>query len=240
MFRGTVLYIPRSDAIRHAARHLADIGIPMTEKCAPDVTHMLLPVPSFPQGDTYLAHYLAELPDDVIISGGNLHSPLLEHMRTVDFLQDATYLADNAAITADCAAQMLHALLSGLPGRRILILGWGRIGKCLGQKLRHAGADITIAVRKPADLAIIRALGCHSLGIADVPEETRWFDAIVNTVPVPILIDPDTKPDCVLLELASRPGIIGPGVVNGRGLPGKMAPEASGKLIADTFVRLSL
>ena len=107
MFKGLILCLPRSDAIRHAGEYLHEIGLPVTEKCAPDVTHLLLPVPSFPTGDEYLAHILTDLPDDVIISGGNLTSPLLEYYRTVDFLQDPFYLCENAAITARCTAQMI-------------------------------------------------------------------------------------------------------------------------------------
>ena len=44
----------------------------------------------------------------------------------------------------------------------------------------------------------------------------------------------------LLLELASRPGMSGSKIIDGRGLPGKMAPVRSGRLIAETFIRLSL
>ena len=166
MFKGTVLCIPRSEAVRHAAQILSELGICVTRKCAPDVTHVLLPVPSFSNGDEYLAHFLTELPDDVIISGGNLHSPLLEHYRRVDFLQDPYYLAENAAITADCALEIIEKEIPETCN--VLVLGWGRIGKCLSQLLRCKGFEVTIAVRKSADLAMIRALG----GRADAAEDT--------------------------------------------------------------------
>lgn len=240
MFKGTVLCIPRSEAVRYAARYLSDLGITVTEKCAPDVTHLLLPVPSFPSGDEYLAHFLTELPDDVIVSGGNLHSPLLEHYRAVDFLQDPYYLADNAAITADCALEIVENKLLELDGRPVLILGWGRIGKCLGQLLRCKGANVTISARKPADLSMIRALGYRSVPISQVGDTLFRYDAILNTVPELILPEMVTKPDCVIIELASKPGMIGGSIINARGLPGKMAPGRSGKLIAETFIRLSL
>lgn len=240
MFKGTVLCIPRSEAVRHAAKYLHELGITVTEKCAPDVTHLLLPVPSFPAGDEYLAHFLTELPDEVIVSGGNLRSPLLEHYRCVDFLQDPYYLAENAAITADCALGIVENKLPQLEGRPVLVLGWGRIGKCLGQLLRCKGADVTIAARKTADLAMIRALGYRSDPIGQVQDSLLRYDAILNTVPEMILRSMVTKPDCVILELASKPGMLGSGIVNARGLPGKMAPARSGKLIAETFIRLSL
>ena len=232
--------MPRSEAVRHAACCLSEIGISVTERAAPDVTHLLLPVPSFPSGDEYLAHYLTELPDEVIVSGGNLRSPLLEHYRCVDFLQDPYYLAENAAITADCALELVEEKLPEPSGQRALVLGWGRIGKCLGQLLRSKGIEVTIAARKPADLAMIRALGYGAEPISQVRDTLLRYDAVLNTVPELILPEIRTKPGCVILELASKPGMTGPGILSARGLPGKMAPERSGKLIAETFIRLSL
>lgn len=240
MFKGTVLCIPRSAAIRHAAKELDSLGIRVTDKCAPDVTHLLLPVPSFPSGDGYLAHLLAKLPEDVIISGGNMNSPLLEGYRYIDYLQDPYYLADNAAITAACALTMLSELAGHLDRKQALIIGWGRIGKCLGPMLKEQGVQVTIGARKPGDLAMIHALGYHSLALQDASSELKRFDLILNTVPVLLFPQAEVREPSVILELASKPGITGPAVIDARGLPGKMAPEQSGKLIAKTFIRLSI
>lgn len=240
MFNGTVLCVPRSPAIRHAAEELGSIGICVTEKCAPDVTHLLLPVPSFSGGDGYLAHLLAKLPEDVIISGGNLNSPLMEGYRAVDFLKDPYYLADNAAITAACAIQMLRERISDLSGKTGLIIGWGRIGKCLGPMLKEQGVRVSIAARKSSDLAMIHALGYGNLDTQDATAELSRFDLILNTVPVLLFPQAELKEGAIVLELASKPGITGPTVIDARGLPGKLAPEESGKLIAKTFIRLSL
>lgn len=241
MFSGTVLFVPRSPAIRYAANNLQRVGVSVTEKCAPDVTHLLLPVPSFSGGDEYLAHLLTKLPDGLIISGGNLNSPLLEGYACVDFLQDPLYLSENASITARCAMQILEKeSADGLAGKKALLMGWGRIGKCLVPLLKSAGADVTVGVRNTADLAMIRALGSRSIHVADAADETHRHDIIINTVPHLLLPDIHSKEDSILLELASKPGMTGLGIIDGRGLPGKMAPEESGELIAKTFIRLSL
>lgn len=240
MFTGTVLCVQRSDAITYAKEHLQQLGIPVTSKCEPDVTHVLLPVPSFPTGDEYLAHILTKLPDGIIISGGNLKSPLLEHCTTVDFLTDPFYLAENAAITAECAAQLAQINLGDLSGLPILILGWGRIGKCLSQELRSQGYDVTIAARKNTDLAILNALGYKCVPISQVGDSLFRYRLIFNTVPELILPNAHTHPNCLILELASKPGITGGNIHIARGLPGKMAPQRSGELIARTFMRLSI
>lgn len=241
MFKGTVLCLQRSEAIKHTAGHLRSLGISVTEKCAPDVTHLLLPVPSFSGGDEYLAHLLTKLPDELIVSGGFLNSPLLEGYACVDFLQDPYYLAKNAAITARCATVILENHLGeDFSGKQALIIGWGRIGKCLMPLLKERKAAVTVAARKAGDLAMIQALGSGSIHTAHVPEAAHRYDMIVNTVPVLLYPEINAKPGALLLELASKPGMTGPNIIDGRGLPGKMAPEESGKLIAETFIRLSI
>lgn len=241
MFHGTILCVPRSEAIRHASQQLSDLGLHVTHKPAPDISHMLLPVPSFPAGDKFLAHLLADLPENVTVSGGNLSSALLNTYRTVDFLKDPYYLAENAAITASCAIQIVKNKLEGtLDGCPVLVVGWGRIGKCLCRLLEKAGADVTVAARKVTDRAMIRALGYRSIAIGDAAAELKRYQVILNTVPVMVLPDMVTGPDAVILELASTPGMSGANIINARGLPGKMAPKASGELIARTFIRLSL
>lgn len=241
MFNGTVLCVPRSAAIRYAAEYLQDLGIHITDRCAPDVTHLLLPVPSFSKGDEYLAHLLSGLPDDLIIAGGNLDSPLLAGHRPVDFLQDPYYLADNAKITAQCAMDILdNQVGSDFTGKQVLVTGWGRISKCLFPLLKEQGAEVTIAARKASDLAMAGALGARSIHCNDATEETHRYDVIVNTVPHMLFPDIRVKENAVLLELASKAGMSGSNIIDGRGLPGKMAPERSGALIAKTFIRLTL
>ena len=241
MVHDTIVCIERSDAIRYAAQELRTLGLQVVTKAAPDAAHVLLPVPSFPGGDRYLAHILADLPDEVVISGGNLHSELLQGYQTVDFLKDPYYLAENAAITASAAIGIVEERLGGsLAGFPVLVIGWGRIGKCLSKLLAEAGANVTVAARKDSDRAMIRALGSHSISITDAANQLLHYRAIINTAPEMILPNIVTQPDCVVLELASQPGMSGPNIIDGRGLPGKLAPKASGRLIARTFIRLSL
>ena len=239
MFNGTILCIPRNDAIVHAETYLADAGFHVIRTPAPDVTHLLLPVPSFPTGDGYLAHILGDLPEHVIVCGGNLSSHLLENHCTVDFLADSYYLCENAAITARCAVKLLQSKIS-ISGCRVLILGWGRIGKCLGFLLRDLGAEVSISARKPEDLALIKALGFSSIPTHTVYKETHRFDSILNTVPAMILPECNWNNTCIPIELASSPGMCGDGIISARGLPGRLAAAESGRLIAETFLRLAI
>ena len=245
--KGILLYCAgNSPAMPFACRNLEDRGFEFAPTAAPDVTHLLLSVPSFDDsghlrdgGD--LGDLLARLPKTVTVLGGNLHHPLLEGYATIDLLQDAWYLAQNAAITADCALQVarnhLPVVLERCP---VLVLGWGRIGKCLAKLLKATGAHVTVAARKETDLAMLQALGYE----AEQTEKLRFglvkYRLIFNTVPH-LVLDQDQichcGSDCVKIELASCPGIAGTDVIQARGLPGKMAPESAGLLIAKSVIR---
>ncbi|MBQ7801234.1 MAG: hypothetical protein IJ375_02800 [Oscillospiraceae bacterium] len=232
----SILVLRTNAALEYAADHLAKQGLEVTESPDGEVRHLLLPVPSFARGSKYITPVLAALPKSVTVSGGNLDHLVLEGYRKVDFLRDPYYLAANAAITAKCAVSLMGKDPRKLP---VLILGWGRIGKCLGQQLRQLGADVTIAARKDSDLAMIQALGASGVPISEVRSELPRFLAVFNTVPEMILPDMVRPPDCIAIELASKPGMSGDGILSARGLPGRYAPEESGRLIAETFLRLS-
>ena len=233
----SIMVLQSNSALQYAAEILTSMGLNIADGPGEEVRHLLLPVPSFSGGSKYITPILTQLPKTITVSGGNLEHLVLEDYRTVDFLKDPYYLANNAAITAKCAARLVEKDWGKLP---VLILGWGRIGKCLGQLLSQAGADVTIAARRDADLAMIRALGMHSVPVSEVADTLMHYRVIYNTIPEMILTGMVCHPDCVAVELASKPGMSGSNIISARGLPGKYAPEESGKLIADTFVRLSL
>ncbi len=237
MSKNSVFCLCRTPAMEYAATYLSAAGVKITDTPTDDTTHLILPVPSFIGGSKYLTPILSQLPKNVVVSGGNLNHPALIGYKTVDFLQDPYYLASNAAITAHCALELVEKKWKN---SSVLITGWGRIGKCLGKLLAEQGADVFIAARKESDLAMIQALGYHSVPISSLSNAQLPYDVIFNTVPEMILLNPHLLPDCTVIELASKPGIDAPNVMNGRGLPGKYAAEESGKLIAETFIRLSL
>ena len=167
---GTIVYPAGNNAaLRYACRELLEKGISVVSSPAPDVKYLLLPVPSFEadgrvKGGGVLEHILADLPENITVIGGNLDHPALQGYATIDLLKDPYYVAQNAYITADCALRVagrrLQTIFRGCP---ILVIGWGRIGKCLAAQLLALGADITVAARKESDRAILQALGYRSV-----------------------------------------------------------------------------
>ena len=245
---GNVLVYPAGNtaACGYASAFLEQKGVQLLDHPAPEVTHLLLDVPSFgPDGmlrcGRDLKSVLEMLPGNITVAGGNLKHPSLAGYRTIDLLKDAQYLAVNAAITADCALQVAAPLLTTTFAESpALILGWGRIGKCLGHLLKAIGANVTIAARKEADRAMVRALGFTAVDIGEIPQVLAGFRLIFNTVPEMMLHKEQMKlcRKCVKIDLASKPGMDAEDVVWARGLPGIHAPESSGRLIAETFLRL--
>lgn len=220
-----------SPALLHARNYLKSWGYCLTEDIL-SATHLLLPIPSFEgNGNVKGSGPLPDLPTDLTVIGGNLQS---YDGRKIDFLQDAYYLEENAAITAHCALKYADIL----PGTKVLVIGWGRIGKVLAVLLGELGAEVTVAVRKEASFLSVQEGGFRAVYMQDL--RPREFDVVYNTAPASVLFSGECKEDAVLIDLSSWEGIFGKGVIRARGLPGKDAPEESGALIAKTALRYIL
>lgn len=230
-----------SQALDFASRELAMRGLTVAETPSEHVTHLLLGVPCR-MDSASLEALLKQLPKDVWVFGGFLDREELRGYRCFDLLKDEGYLALNAAITAHCALRVaLEQLPVTLEHCPVLILGWGRIGKCLAPLLKALGAEVVIAVRKDSQRAMIQALGYEAETLPLAPYILPRFRVVFNTVPAPTLskeVLENCRPGCVKIELASSPGMEGDGITEARGLPGRMAPESSGKLIVRTVLRL--
>ena len=132
-----------------------------------------------------------------------------------------------------------------LQGSRVLILGFGRVGKIVASKFSKMSALVTCAARKISDLAWIKAYGYNSLNINDMLYDLSEFDIIINTVPQVIMKERELKhvdSGVLLIDLASSPGGIDGKAAIGMGLkfiwalalPGRIAPSSSAKFIKDT------
>lgn len=235
-----------SESCHYASVLLQQAGFSLTDHPAPEITHLLLDIPSFDtagllRDGSDLKALLRMLPKTVTVIGGNLDPCFLEDHRKRDLLKDPYYLAKNAAITAECALQVAASHLDlTFADSSALILGWGRIGKCLAKLLRALGSTVTVAARKESDRAMLEALGYRAVDYAQIPQTLRHCSILFNTVPdLPLhSCILDAWKDGIAIDLASYPGMQGKTVIPARGLPGKYAPKSSGKLIAETILRL--
>ena len=176
-------------------------------------------------------------------SDRSVQQALRGQLRVEDLLHRPALAVGNAALTAEGAIGRLIAQSPrSLWGGRALVLGWGRIGQILAQRLRALGAEVTVAARSAKDRAMAEALGCRATDYAGLERVLGDMDFIVNTVPARVL--PEgllclISPDALLLELASPPGgfdrslaeNIGLRALAAPGLPGESAPESAARLL---------
>ena len=234
-----VLYVAGySPAMSYCIQTLKEAGFTILSEPSMQVTHLLLPVPSFAPdssivGGGNLSTLLTLLPRNITVIGGNLDRPELDYYNTIDLLQDETYLSLNANITAHCAVKLamnqLPVILEGCPA---LIFGWGRIGKCLARLLRQLGTQVTVCARKEADRCALLSLGYDAIDYPQV--RLQDYRVIFNTVPT--MLFPSCPGDGLKIDLASRLGLGSDDVIWARGLPGKDAPASSGALIARSLI----
>ena len=116
----------------------------------------------------------------------------------------------NAIATAEGAIEIAIANTNkNIQNSNILILGFGRIGKVLAKKLQALSANVSCSARKNEDLAWIKAYGYNVENTNLLGENLSEFDIIINTIPHLILDEEKIKylkEECVLIDLASKPG----------------------------------
>lgn len=192
---------------------------------------------------------------DKLVTGGRFTEDVWETgrahgFRLADYYEREELAVLNTIPTAEGAIQIaMEELPITLHGAKCLVTGYGHVAKMLCHDLSALGADVTACARKYADLAWMKAFGCSAVHIARLGDTIDRFDVIFNTVPVVILTEnilAKLKKDCLVIDLASKPGGVdfetagrlGIRTVWALSLPGKVAPLTSGAIIKDTILNI--
>lgn len=172
------------------------------------------------------------------------------YMQVVDIMKRDDLAILNTIATAEGTIEVaIKNTDKILQGSRVLILGFGRVGKIVANKFSKLSAIVTCAARKVSDLAWIKAYGYNSLNINDMLYDLNEFDIIINTVPQTIIKERELKhmdSEVLLIDLASTPGGIDGKMATSMGLkfiwalalPGRIAPSSSAKFIKDTVYNI--
>lgn len=202
-----------------------------------------------------VASALQAIPKNAVVCGGKPDPFTLElatqmGLDFVDYFAREELVALNALVTAEGA---LSIILRSSPltiwESNVLVVGYGRIGKMLAERLRALGAHVTVSARKPGDMAYIRASGCRAVDTRTLGRELGRFDTVINTVPAPVLGRERLmcmKKDVLCLDLASIPGGVDfeaaknldINVIWALGLPAETAPETAGRIIKETLINI--
>ncbi len=149
----------------------------------------------------------------------------------------------NAIPTAEGAIQIAMEKSSvTIHNSKCLILGFGRIGKILSKMLFGIGAQVYCEARKQQDIAWIQSYGYNAIHLDKLNNYLNKFDFIFNTIPHVVLNNTNLgliKKDCIIIDLASKPGGIdfeeakklNLQVEWALALPGKVAPKTAASYI---------
>ncbi len=153
--------------------------------------------------------------------------------RGLPYYRNESYAVRNAALTAEAAVLLLMQQSdSALMAMDVLLVGYGRIGRALARRLTALGAHVIAAARRPESRALATCEGCRAVDITSIG---GTYDAVVNTVPVPLLRGDFGGALC--LDLASAPGgwVDETPVQKAPGLPGRYAPKLAAQIVRDAI-----
>lgn len=168
-------------------------------------------------------------------------------LKKEDYFKRESLAVKNSIPTAEGALMIaMSNSAETVFGSKVLILGFGRTGKCCGRLFKAVGAECTVTARRPEVLAQAWTEGYETFSMSELADNFGRFDTIINTVPAMILTEEvlkAAKTGCLVIDLASKPGgtdfaaakRMEINAIHALALPGKVAPAAAGRLIAETI-----
>ena len=207
------------------------------------------------RGPVALSDLLDRLEPGQILCGGLVSREVRAEgekrgLRVFDYYALEECMVANAVPTAEGAVQVaMEELPFTLHSTRVLVLGFGRVGKLTAHRMRALGARVTVAASRYEDLAWAAAYNYESIRLENLSCELGGFQLIVNTIPARVL---DSRrldwvnPEAFLLDLASAPGgvdrekaeALGLRVLQAPGLPGRTAPVTAAMAIRDSVYHI--
>lgn len=240
-------------------------GLEKIEECAGKAELVIGPIPFTLDGTNINAPFsdkslpvtrlLSSMKKDSILIAGIISDVNFKYaeargIKVIDFIKREDMAILNAIPTAEGAIQIaMEELPVTLNGVKALVLGFGRVGKLLCKLLQGLGAIVCADSINPIEAAWIRGYGYEHVRLEDLDSRLAWADLIYNTVPVLILTKSRLmmlNPECVVIEIASKPGGIdleaarelGISIIQAPSLPGKVAPVTSARCIRETVYNI--
>lgn len=227
----------------------------------PETDVLLLPIHTSPEnvpspyGELSLPWLLSSVRADGLVCGGMLPEAVCrmcqeQKLDFCDYFQREELCLANAVPTVEGALQIaMSELERTICGSRVLVIGYGRIGTLMAERLQGLRADITVAARSCQDAARCQANGLKWLHPTEIAKHAGEFDWFCNTVPVLMLDEKalsNMQSDALVIDLASKPGgtdfdaaeRLKRRVIWALGLPGKVAPLTAGEIIAKTIFHI--
>lgn len=169
---------------------------------------------------------------------------MFENKKCVDYGSLDSYALLNAVPTAEGAIKLaIENTPYTLWQSKVLVIGFGRVGKILSDRLKSLGADVTVSCRKPSDSAMCETLGYKTVHTGNLNKEPLCYDIIFNTVDVKV-IDDTTFKNCgcdLIIDLSSKGGFSLDAAneyrvkaIKAPGLPALIAPVTAAEILNRT------
>lgn len=171
-------------------------------------------------------------------------------INVIQYAEDDEIAVLNSIPTAEGAVQIaMEELPITIHGSTVIISGFGRVGMTTARVFKSLGARVIVSARRQALLARAFEMGYDTVLHSDLTGVLGSADLIVNTIPFMVLGSKElakVSPQALIIDLASPPGgtdfkaakdlklkaILAPG------LPGKVAPQTAGKILALAIPRM--
>ncbi|MGE5629823.1 MAG: dipicolinate synthase subunit DpsA [Caulobacteraceae bacterium] len=205
--------------------------------------------------DIYIEELFAKLRHDQVLLVGAINNYSRELARKlgvnyIDYYNEESYQILNTIPTAEGAlAIIINETAKTLFESKVLVLGYGRIGKLLSKYLNSLGAHTFVEARKESDLTWIYAKRMEAVPLWELERYIGEMDIIVNTVPA-LILDSNmlekVRTDVFILDLASTPGGVDfkyaeekkLKVMHALGIPGKVACKSAAMYIYETIQKI--
>jgi glutamyl-tRNA reductase len=98
-----------------------------------------------------------------------------------------TAIGESPSSVSAAAAALAHQVFGDLDGRRVLIVGAGKVGELAARNLISRGAEVAFVANRSADRAaeLARALGSEPLSLERVAGELERADVVVSSTSAP-------------------------------------------------------
>ena len=151
---------------------------------------------------------LAALPEDARVFTCGPRHPGFDP-RVTDLVADEELLVENAALTAEGAiAAAMNASETAIAELHSLVIGWGRIGRALTERLVALGAKVTVASRSEAGRNRAVERGAEAVPTGEIGRALPGHDLVFNTAPG-LVLNGDalerSDQNAMLIDLASPP-----------------------------------
>lgn len=221
------------------------------ELCCQGADALILPLPCLAQDQKHIFAPLSKqrilfesvinrVPRSCVVCGGMLP---FEDEYHIDYYSREELKLRNAVPTAEGAIGIaFEEMPVTVWGSKTLVLGFGRIGRCLSSRLKALGSTVFAAMRKDCQRAAAEEMGVQAVEFGELCDIIPQCDAVFNTVPCQVMGDRElscVSRNCPVIDLASRPGGVdfeqakqmGVRAVWALSLPGKVAPITAGRII---------